>query len=80
MGLVMEPTGRVKKDSLGRKREVKRGHRKPVLVAQGIWPDSGRKQVVGWIAGRAEDQESWEALLTQLYERGLFRNEGCGSL
>lgn len=75
-GTVMEPTWQVKQDRLGRKPEVKRGHRKPVLVAQGIWPDSGLKKVVGWVAGRAEDQESWEALLTQLYERGIVPERG----
>jgi len=68
---LMLPTGEVKADRLGRQRPVKRAHKLPVLVAQGVWPASGRQEVVAWVLGRAEDEASWEALLTQMWERGI---------
>lgn len=73
---LMEETGEVKKDRLGRRRGVKTGRKVPVLVAQGVWPASGRQEVVAWVLGSAEDEASWEALLTQMWERGICPKEG----
>jgi transposase-like protein len=73
---VMMPTGEVREDRLGRQRPVKRAHKMPVLVAQGVWPASGRQEVVAWVLGRAEDEASWEALLTQMWERGIEPKRG----
>jgi transposase-like protein len=50
---------------------VKQGHKVPILVAQGVWPARGRQEVVAWVIGNAEDEASWEALLTQMVERGI---------
>ena len=57
---VMMPTGEVREDRLGRQRPVKRARKMPVLVAQGVWPASGRQEVVAWALGRAEDEASWK--------------------
>jgi transposase-like protein len=73
---LMVPTGEVKEDSLGRRRLVKQARKVPILVAQGVWPTSGRQEVVAWVVGRQEDEESWEALLTQMYERGIRPERG----
>lgn len=73
---LMEETGETKKDRLGRQRAVKTGRKVPVLVAQGVWPASGRQAVVAWELGKAEDEASWEALLTQMWERGICPEEG----
>ena len=63
---LMVPTGEVKKDRLGRRRPVKQAQKVPILIAQGVWPTSGRQ----------EDEESWELLLTQMYERGICPERG----
>jgi len=73
---LMLPTGEVKADRLGRQRPVKRAHKVPVLVAQGVWPASGCQEVVAWVLGRAEDEASWETLLTQMWQRGIEPAQG----
>jgi transposase-like protein len=73
---LMKPTGEMKKDRLGRMRPVKTGEKVPVLVAQGVWPASGRQEVVAWVVGEAEDEASWEALLNQMWERGITPERG----
>ena len=46
---LMKTTGNQKKDKLGRQRQVKTGKRIPILVAQGVWPASGRQEVIAWV-------------------------------
>jgi putative transposase len=73
---LMTETGERKTDRLGRERAVKTGQKVPVLVAQGVWPASGRQEVVAWVVGEAEDEASWEALLTQMWKRGISPERG----
>lgn len=73
---LMVPTGQVKRDRLGRQRAVKQAQKVPILVAQGVWPASGHQEVVAWTLGCAEDETSWEALLTQMWERGVWPEQG----
>lgn len=77
---LMCDTGERRKDAVGRDRAVKRGQKVPVLVAQGVWPGSGKQATVAWVVGQAEDERSWEALLTQMYERGICPAHGLRSL
>lgn len=67
----MVATGEFCKDSLGRRRAVKRVMRRPLLVAQGVWPARGRQAIVGWVLRDAEGTEDWVALLNQLRARGI---------
>jgi transposase-like protein len=73
---LMKETGEVKRDRLGRSRAVKTGQKVPLLVAQGVWPASGRRDVVAWVLGSGEDEKSWEGLLTQMWERGISPERG----
>jgi transposase-like protein len=73
---LMMARGEVKADRLGRQRPVKQAHKVPILVAQGVWPASGRQEVVAWVLGRTEDEASWEALLSQMWERGIEPRRG----
>jgi putative transposase len=73
---LMMHTGEVRRDRIGRQRSVKQAHKVPVLVAQGVWPASGRQEIVAWVLGGAEDEASWEALLTQMWERGIEPERG----
>jgi transposase-like protein len=69
---VMKPTGEQKKDKKGRNRKVKTGKRIPILVAQGVWPASGRQEVIGWVIAAGETQEGWEDLAFQLRQKGVY--------
>ena len=73
---LMVDTEEVVQDRLGRHRRVKQRRKVPVLVAQGVWPASGRQEIVAWVVGQAEDEASWEALLTQMWERGILPERG----
>ena len=73
---LMFDTGEKKPDKLGRQRVVKKAKKVPLLVAQGVWPETGHQEVVAWVLGEAENEESWEALLTQMFERGICPERG----
>jgi transposase-like protein len=72
----MQATGKYQNDALGRQRPVKSGTRRPLLVAQGVWPASGRQEIVAWVLRDAEGREDWLALLNQMWERGLRPQRG----
>jgi putative transposase len=67
---IMVSTGETQKDAKGRNRAVKTGKRIPILVAQGVWPDTERQEVLCWVIGAAEDQLSWQELLYKLHSMG----------
>jgi hypothetical protein len=73
---LMQETHQRRTDRLGRQHVVKRAHQVPILVAQGVWPEQNRREVLGWIVASGEDEASWEALLTQLEERGVRPERG----
>lgn len=72
----IEPTGQVSKDRMGRQRKEKRCKRGMTLIAYGIWPQSGRKEVLDYEFGREEDADSCQALLERLERRGLRAERG----
>jgi len=49
---------------------MKTGKRIPILVAQGVWPETGQQEVLCWVIGDAEDQISWQELLYKLRTMG----------
>lgn len=73
---LMFDTEEKKTDKLGRQRVVKKAKKVPLLVAQGVWPETGHQEVVAWVIGEAENEESWETLLTQMFERGICPERG----
>jgi transposase-like protein len=52
-------------------RAEKRGQGRVVLVAQGVWPTSGRREVLGWVIAHSEDQDAWGELMALLRQKGL---------
>jgi transposase-like protein len=68
---MMEATGEVKKDRLGRLRAVKTGVSRPILVAQGVWPAIGRQEILTWLLEQDEGTQSWQNLLDHLYRLGI---------
>jgi transposase-like protein len=63
-------------DSAGRVRPVKKKVREAVLIALGVWPQSGRYYVLDWEPAAGEACAEWEKLLARLIDRGLWPNRG----
>jgi len=77
---VMFATGETKTDRMGRKRAVKQAKKVPILAAQGVWPDTGRTQLLAWMRAEGEDTASWQAFLEGLSEAGLIPENGLSLL
>lgn len=73
---LMEPTGELRKDALGRLRRVKTGRKRPILMAQGVWPAQERQEIIAWAVALAEDEASWARFLLQLHRIGLSPENG----
>ena len=69
-------TGKWERDRLCRRRRVKQAQNVPVLVAQGVWSAAGEQEVVAWVMGPAEDEAGWDALLSQMWKRGITPERG----
>lgn len=77
---VMFSTEETQTDKIGRKRIVKQSKRVPILAAQGVWPSSGRTQLLGWMRGDGEDMDSWRTFLEALYAAGMTPENGLALL
>jgi hypothetical protein len=67
---------RTRVDSLGRVRPVKKKKRGAVLIALGIWPQSGRYHVLDWELAEGESGSDWDRFLSRLIERQLWQCRG----
>lgn len=72
----MELTGEVAKDRSGRLRAVKTGASRPILVAQGVWPQTGRQEILAWRLERDEGTQSWLNMLDHLEHLGIGPHNG----
>jgi transposase-like protein len=73
---VMFETGDVRQDQLGRFRPVKQAKKIPILAAQGVWPATGRTELIAWMQAEGEDEKSWQTFLEKLWEAGLTPENG----
>lgn len=73
---LLQPTGEVKFDLSGRHRPGKTVQDVCVLVALGLYPQSGRWGILAWALAESENQSAWESLLLPLEQRGLHRQRG----
>jgi putative transposase len=64
-------TGQWRSDRKGRRRPVKSRRKRCLLIALGVWPESGGQEVLAWHLADTEDAESWLTFLSQLEEQGL---------
>jgi hypothetical protein len=69
-------TGQWRTDSKGRRRPVKSRRKRCLLIALGVWPETGRQEVLAWHLADSEDTESWLTFLSQLEEQGLRGETG----
>jgi hypothetical protein len=65
------PTGETRPDSQKRQRAVKKGQKRPILIALGLWPETGRREILAWELGQSEDAAAWVHFLGRLEEQGL---------
>lgn len=73
---VMFETGEVRQDKLGRVRPVKQAKKIPILAAQGVWPATGRTELIAWMQAEGEDEKSWQTFMERLWESGLTPENG----
>lgn len=73
---VMIKTGDKKTDEINRQRPVKQGKRVAVLAAQGVWPDTGKTQLIAWMVVDGEGTDAWQIFLETLYQTGVTPKNG----
>jgi transposase-like protein len=73
---LLEPTGTTHTDRAGRQRTTKAHEKVCLLVALGLYPQSGRWGILSWTLADSESQAEWERLLVPLDTRGLYRERG----
>lgn len=73
---LMRPNGEVRRDKKGRKRPAKGRFKVPILIAMGVWPDSGRREILLWRIGADESAEEWVKFLEILEEQGIRGEKG----
>jgi hypothetical protein len=75
------PTGTLKTDRRGRRRQQRKGKRMVLLVALGLWTDgSGRREILDWELAEGETQPEWQRLLDRLEERGVRPEAGLQAI
>jgi len=72
----LAPTGRFHRDRKGRLRPTKRRIKRPIFIALGVWPETGRAEVLAWRLGEAEDEAGWVAFLEELEALGVRGENG----
>lgn len=77
---LLTDTDEVRQDASGRQRRVKAAQKVVVLVALGLYPQSGRWGILGWHVAEGETQAAWEMLLLSLEQRGVYRERGVALL
>lgn len=72
----LRPNGEVRKDRKGRQRAVKGRFKRCVLIALGVWPETGRQEVLAWDLTDGEDFTAWLTFLTHLEAQGIAVEHG----
>jgi hypothetical protein len=67
----VQATAEQQVDRRGRRRTRKQGGKRPIFIALGIWPESGRREVLAWQLGASEEAEAWLTFLTDLEQQGI---------
>jgi transposase-like protein len=73
---LLEDAATHRPDRLGRQRKHKQREKVCLLVALGLYPQTGRWGVLAWALADSESQAAWERLLMPLEARGVYRERG----
>ncbi len=68
----LRPNGAMRTDRKGRRRAVKGRFKRCVLIALGVWPETGRQEVLAWQLTEGEGFTAWLGFLSQLEDQGLL--------
>ncbi len=72
----LRPNGRYRTDRKGRRRPVKGVFRRCLLIAMGVWPDTGRREVLSFALADGESEAAWTTFLSQLEAQGIRADHG----
>ncbi|MEI6502078.1 MAG: transposase, partial [Armatimonadota bacterium] len=72
----LQPTATTQADTAGRPRVVKKGGTRPLFIALGVWPETGRREILAWALGASADAAAWLKFLTRLEAEGLRGTNG----
>jgi transposase-like protein len=70
------PTGAYHRDAKGRRRPDKKRIKRPIFIALGVWPETGRAEVMAWRLAAKEDEAEWLAFLSDLEAMGIRGENG----
>jgi hypothetical protein len=73
---LLSPTSEIRPDRQGRRRPVKTRGKVPILIAMGVWPDTGRCQILAWQVGQSESAEEWVKFVETLEAQGIRGQNG----
>jgi transposase-like protein len=73
---LLRSNGKVRRDRKGRKRPVKGRFKVPIMIAMGVWPESGHCQILLWRIGESESAEEWVKFLEILEDQGIRGESG----
>jgi hypothetical protein len=69
-------TGAYHRDAKGRRRPDKKRIKRPIFIALGVWPETGRAEVLAWRLAAKEDEAEWLAFLSDLEAQGIRGENG----
>jgi transposase-like protein len=72
----LQATDEIRTDRRGRRRTVKQGHKRPLFIALGVWPATGRREVLAWQLGASEEAAAWLTFLSDLEAQGIRGEHG----
>ncbi len=67
----LRPNGQFRRDRKGRLRPVKGRCKRPILIAMGVWPETGRCAILAWQLAENEEEAAWIAFLGRLEAQGI---------
>lgn len=67
----LRPNGQFRRDRKGRLRPIKGRCKRPILIAMGVWPETGRCAILAWQLAENEEEAAWIAFLGQLEAQGI---------
>jgi transposase-like protein len=73
---LLRANGQTRRDRKGRLRPVKGRVKVPIMIAMGVWPDTGRCEILLWRVGESESAEEWVKFLEILEAQGVCGRNG----
>lgn len=72
----LRPTGQFRTDRKGRRRAIKGRVKRPIFIAMGVWPETGKSTILAWRLGEGENEADWLSFLSLLEDMGVRGDNG----